>query len=398
MEFIETAKGYIFQRECDRRTPKNQKKTYEIDVGLYATFRRKRNGDYDLCSLSFAKKFYTLETAEGFWSDIQVRMLTKKKDWNRKLPHLAFTIDVGNGLIIVGCYNGSPKYKTLKEQFEEMEEADEDSGIVDDWEEEAGFYDFDEDDWDEEESSSGKILPITGKRTGKTGGGKSGNQYIDAFNEYYDGSDKSAVSALGILNALTVGQEGMDPDAFAEKYGEEINEFFDFFMENVYSEKLEERMMANWGDLPRILRIAICLREEAVQEEYKEAKSQLNKKQRINAAKLAEYILRGGEHQKYMSGMVEDSHFYEAIVPGEYEESRDEVEGIIALLFLHGGTLMLRTVLSEDMHVMNAFSFLNGNVVKVPASDLKNAMELQPDGTRVASPIEKYQEAFLAFD
>ncbi len=119
MRVIETKKGYLFVRECDRRFSKKNKKTYNIADGLYATFGRTASGKNKLCSMSFSKACFVLEEAEAFWAEMDIRLLERKTSWNKKLPELSFVIDVGGGNVITGNYKNLPKWKTLKNQIEE---------------------------------------------------------------------------------------------------------------------------------------------------------------------------------------------------------------------------------------------------------------------------------------
>jgi hypothetical protein len=138
MQFVETEKGYLYIRECDRNIKERNKITYNIADGLWVTFgttgrdRRKQK----LCRMSFSKAWFEQDEAEDFWKNVEIRLLDKKTNWNRKLPELSFAIDLNNGFMITGNYKGLPRYEALGKQYEMMEASEEDivDRLYEDWE------------------------------------------------------------------------------------------------------------------------------------------------------------------------------------------------------------------------------------------------------------------------
>ena len=110
MNIIETRTKYIYARECDKRVNKKNKKRYEIGKGITAEFYKKHNSNrYDLCNICFDKKEYELMKADMLWSDVDVRLVTKQFDWNRKFPPVFFVREFPGGFFVIAFLRGQKK-------------------------------------------------------------------------------------------------------------------------------------------------------------------------------------------------------------------------------------------------------------------------------------------------
>ena len=372
MRLIETKKAYIYRRECDRRYSESQKVKYTIEDGIEAVFAKQNSGRYVLCSLTFSKKEFDYHGAQLYWESMDVRLLTKEQDWNRKIPLAHFIIDVGNGFFLVVCGKNLPKYETLGKQYTEMV-------IIDDEE------------YIEDECDVARHPDI--KEYDKN------NQYICTLMNIYDHTDDSLIKGLAILNATTLAQEGRSPEEFVDRFGPEIVEFHKFFCDHFYTDSFGDKMIYHWGDLPRILRIGLSLRTTDITDEMvHEAEEHLSDTQKRNARKLAEYFLRDKEHLRYLTTIFYQRIFHHQFGPGCGSNDKNELTWLAVNLVHHGEGCIFRTVLSDDCHIINGFLFRKGKPERIPVKELKEIMERQPDGTMIEHPEEKYQEAFLVFE
>lgn len=377
MIIVETNKAYRFSRACDNRFSKDRKAEYEIDEGVTAVFAKQNSGKYVLCSMLFSKKLFDRKDAQLYWDTYDVRLLTKKNDWNRKIPPAEFVIPVNGDLMVVACYKNAPKYRTLREQYSEM------------------TLFPDDEDFCEDDDNVAKHPDIKDYNEA--------NQYIRTLMEIYNHTDDSLIEGLGILNATTLAQEGACPDDFLHHFGADIKEFYDFFWTTFVTDYFEEKMLGNWGDLPRILRIGFQLKmQETVDitdQMVEEAREHLSDVQKRNAEKLAEYFLRDSEHVRYLTTIYGQRVFHHQFGPGRGINEKNEIAWLAANLIHHGKNgCFFRTVLADDCHIINGFLFEDGKPVCIPAGELRLIMEQQPDGSLVRNHIERYQQAFISFD
>ena len=397
MQYIETEKGYLFIRDCNRNVPEKNKKTYNIADGLWVTFGLGKNRKYKLCSMSFSKAWFDADEAEEFWRDMEIRLLHKETSWNRKLPELSFAIDVEEGYVVVGNYRGLPKSASLKEQYELMEAEEDGMDIIDRWHDDYLRFYGDEDIADEcQEGDVAEKLPEDYTYEGE-------NQYIRMFMEQYKGTDESVIAGLSVLNAASVAQEGLNEETFVEKYGDDIMEFFDFFIKNIYTEGLEKKMLYNWGgELPRILRIGSFLAEErSIKEEngiLDAAVSMLQGKRKRNAERLAEYFLQNGDKERLITIGTDGMETARLLRPGYDEENRKDARRMAFRLFAAGGSCVFRTCVDDEYEIVNGFRVTDGKPECISVKELRYCMQLQPDGRLVEFPSDRYQVAFIKFE
>ena len=338
-----------------------------------------------------------------FWSEIEIRLLDKKNSWNKKLPLLSFAMDTGDGNILAGHFRGLPRSETLKKQYEEMVESDEDvvdglySEILDAIEGEEYEYDITERRL-AEKLPKGHEIDLD-------------NHYVRTFMENYTGTDESTIAAINILNAVTLTEEGSGPARFVKENGEELAGFFIFFMENLHTERLAHKMRRNWTEEPpRVLRIGLILLEEKQKEEenklFADALARISGKRKRNAEKLAEYFLRDTKRARLVSILTERAATERVLLPGaeREEENRKAAYGMSAELFVTGGGAIFRTFVDDGQgeddgyEIVNGFRVTGGKPECISVRELKMCIQAQPDGSIMEFPEDRYQAAFIRFE
>ena len=391
MNIIETRTKYIYARECDKRVNRKNKKRYEIGKGITAEFYKKHNSNrYDLCNICFDKKEYELMKADMLWSDADVRLVTKQFDWNRKFPPVFFVREFPGGFFVIAFLRGRKKSDFLKKQVGDtaglMEYTEGD--IFDAYLEATAGKDY-----EDEELAKHPSLMFYDK----------GNEYISSFMEAYGQDDSSILDAISTLNAVTLAQEGADPKGFLEKHGEQISQFCNFFMENFYTPDFEDKMRYHWGDIPRILRIGAHIETDKLSEIYKHARESLSGKRKRNADLLAGYFLADKEKIRFISitvnnGTDDGTGITETLLPGKEEANREIAYGTVAMLFCYDGACLFRIVEDEGFQVVNGFRVIDGKPEAIGPKELKDCCQLEPDGSIVEHPEDRYQKAFIRFE
>lgn len=181
--------------------------------------------------------------------------------------------------------------------------------------------------------------------------------------------------------------------------GEECAMFLDYF-DAWYRPVagLMRKIQRNWPDAPLVFRIGASFRAAT----HESSRLHLMDRQLKNCRLLTDYLFRL-EGTRTLFFLEHDGTHDRVEIPFHLQEDDlDDMEDSVLQKVVHlaeyGGKLLFRFPSStEGIHIFNGFRFRDGNIHKIPASELQTFARKIPDVEIPDDDTAILQEALLAF-
>ena len=195
------------------------------------------------------------------------------------------------------------------------------------------------------------------------------------------GDPSSVIHALSILNAMSLIKE---EDI---QFQQESADLYEYFMTQYINDDEVNRMIKEeWDGDPRILQMGLYFAEKRNAQYIYEKLSDAARKQ---IGVLENYII-GLDKERVLSvadqlGMEQYRfHKYTEDIEKEKKEIGDFLHNLLVFTISQPGSLVLRYFDKEDgPNIINGFVFQDQRIRSLSKYDLKEAMEMQPDGSKV---------------
>ena len=399
MQITEYDDSILYARECYNRMRESSMFEIDIENAITVIFgesgNKKKGNNVKLAAVAFSKDVYSAEEADSIWRSYEFRYLTKKYDFNRKVPPCHGAIEMDNGDYVVVMERNAGVKTSFSEQLKMMDKTEnfEDLLLPD--------YDFEEDEVfmssAEQEKQNVEIMDIPMGEQQTSGKGL----LVKDFEKLLEETSKAAsnadavIQAISMLNAKSLVKVPSDED---------LLEFGDYFMNRYGSnQKVMKKIQTNWGeDGPRIFRLIAGADSNQFIAEMDEEYERLSSTKRKMINKLVDYILsRPGWVQASVNYDLDDYNTY-FVDEGETEEhiafARKELRAEATRMLLDGAgmTIRFKDPQYPDKEVVCGIRSHGQKFSTISASEMKACAECQPDGHQ-EFPVDLYQRADIIF-
>lgn len=128
MQIIEYDDSILYVRKCYNRMRESNMFKIDIESGITVIFgesgNKKKKNNVKLAAVAFSKDVYSAEEADSIWRSYEFRYLTKKYDFNRKVPPCHGVIERGDGDYVVVVERNTEVKMLFSEQFKMMHRAE----------------------------------------------------------------------------------------------------------------------------------------------------------------------------------------------------------------------------------------------------------------------------------
>lgn len=352
----ETKDSYVIKIRPDTAANKNSLFCVEIDFGVSVIMGKQGRAKHDdkwvkLFALVFDKELFGPDAALDYFSDYEIRYVTKKYSWDKKIPIVDDIINLDSGKYIAVCWRNIGEKEFFYKQLEQIEEGRVPLDIVLNTE----------------------------------------NPMISIFYEKLKSFEEGKKNPENIIKAFNYME-----DCICDFNKDEIIDFGYMFTDAFYDSCILNRLYDERREIPQLLQYwYFDEREDFDFESYGEyVKMSPTAKKMINT--FADYIVSIPKKKSltasYGNG-ERDVLFLSPDIPDDISDSA--MKSVVCLgtrLAKLGGGLIFRCASEEEGNdIVMAFRGHHKKIEALSASECKAHMELQPDGTIMQFPNETYK-------